>query len=125
VSIKFQSIPNTVFPGGAIIGCSAGFLNVPKIKGSHTAMKSGISFTCLFAWILTRIYSSIHISFIDKILVLKKRCVHKVCLRRKQLSRLLLKELPWICTGRISRSHGYGKNSIDLGIIDRYVVILL
>ncbi|KAK4489105.1 hypothetical protein RD792_004899 [Penstemon davidsonii] len=38
----YQSIPYPVFPGGAIIGCSAGFLNVPKIKGSHTAMKSGI-----------------------------------------------------------------------------------
>lgn len=38
----FQSIPNTAFPGGALIGCSAGFLNVPKIKGSHTAMKSGM-----------------------------------------------------------------------------------
>ena len=38
----FQSIPELVFPGGAIIGCSAGFLNVPKIKGSHTAMKSGM-----------------------------------------------------------------------------------
>ncbi|XP_077227998.1 electron-transfer flavoprotein:ubiquinone oxidoreductase isoform X1 [Tasmannia lanceolata] len=38
----FQSIPNPVFPGGAIIGCSAGFLNVPKIKGTHTAMKSGM-----------------------------------------------------------------------------------
>jgi electron-transferring-flavoprotein dehydrogenase len=37
-----QAIPNTVFPGGAIVGCSAGFLNVPKIKGSHTAMKSGM-----------------------------------------------------------------------------------
>ena len=37
-----QSIPDLVFPGGAIIGCSAGFLNVPKIKGSHTAMKSGM-----------------------------------------------------------------------------------
>jgi electron-transferring-flavoprotein dehydrogenase len=37
-----QSIPNLVFPGGALIGCSAGFLNVPKIKGSHTAMKSGM-----------------------------------------------------------------------------------
>ncbi|PKI46816.1 hypothetical protein CRG98_032813, partial [Punica granatum] len=36
----FQSIPFPVFPGGAIIGCSAGFLNVPKIKGTHTAMKS-------------------------------------------------------------------------------------
>lgn len=39
---EFQSIPYPVFPGGAIIGCSAGFLNVPKIKGSHTAMKSGM-----------------------------------------------------------------------------------
>ncbi|CAD6213249.1 unnamed protein product [Miscanthus lutarioriparius] len=38
----FQSIPYPVFPGGAIIGCSAGFLNVPKIKGAHTAMKSGM-----------------------------------------------------------------------------------
>ncbi|CAM8994695.1 unnamed protein product [Rhodiola kirilowii] len=38
----FQSIPYPIFPGGAIIGCSAGFLNVPKIKGSHTAMKSGM-----------------------------------------------------------------------------------
>lgn len=40
--VKLQSIPYPIFPGGAIIGCSAGFLNVPKIKGSHTAMKSGI-----------------------------------------------------------------------------------
>lgn len=38
----YQSIPKLSFPGGAIIGCSAGFLNVPKIKGSHTAMKSGM-----------------------------------------------------------------------------------
>ncbi|KAL9162408.1 hypothetical protein ABFS82_07G088300 [Erythranthe guttata] len=38
----YQSIPYPVFPGGAIIGCSAGFLNVPKIKGSHTAIKSGM-----------------------------------------------------------------------------------
>ena len=38
----YQSIPKLVFPGGAIIGCSAGFVNVPKIKGSHTAMKSGM-----------------------------------------------------------------------------------
>lgn len=38
----FQSIPKTVFPGGALIGCSAGFVNVPKIKGTHTAMKSGM-----------------------------------------------------------------------------------
>ena len=37
-----QSIPKLTFPGGALIGCSAGFLNVPKIKGTHTAMKSGM-----------------------------------------------------------------------------------
>jgi electron-transferring-flavoprotein dehydrogenase len=37
-----QSIPRLTFPGGALIGCSAGFLNVPKIKGTHTAMKSGM-----------------------------------------------------------------------------------
>ena len=37
-----QSVPELVFPGGALIGCCAGFLNVPKIKGSHTAMKSGM-----------------------------------------------------------------------------------
>jgi electron-transferring-flavoprotein dehydrogenase len=37
-----QSIPKLVFPGGALIGCCAGFLNVPKIKGNHTAMKSGM-----------------------------------------------------------------------------------
>lgn len=38
----FQSIPKLYFPGGALIGDSAGFLNVPRIKGTHTAMKSGI-----------------------------------------------------------------------------------
>ena len=38
----FQSIPKLIFPGGALIGDAAGFLNVPKIKGSHTAMKSGM-----------------------------------------------------------------------------------
>jgi electron-transferring-flavoprotein dehydrogenase len=37
-----QAIPRLDFPGGALIGCTAGFLNVPKIKGSHTAMKSGM-----------------------------------------------------------------------------------
>ena len=37
-----QSIPKLTFPGGLLIGCSAGFLNVPKIKGTHTAMKSGM-----------------------------------------------------------------------------------
>ena len=37
-----QSIPQLDFPGGALVGCAAGFVNVPKIKGSHTAMKSGM-----------------------------------------------------------------------------------
>ncbi|KAF9566664.1 hypothetical protein EC968_003612 [Mortierella alpina] len=38
----FQSIPKLYFPGGALIGCTAGFLNLIKIKGTHTAMKSGM-----------------------------------------------------------------------------------
>jgi len=38
----FQSVPKLVFPGGALIGCSAGFVNVPRIKGSHNAMLSGM-----------------------------------------------------------------------------------
>lgn len=39
----FQSIPRLVFPGGLLVGDTAGFLNTPKIKGTHTAMKSGIT----------------------------------------------------------------------------------
>jgi electron-transferring-flavoprotein dehydrogenase len=38
-----QSIPRLTFPGGVLVGDTAGFLNVPKIKGTHTAMKSGIT----------------------------------------------------------------------------------
>jgi len=37
-----QAVPKLTFPGGMLTGCSAGFLNVPKIKGSHTAMKTGM-----------------------------------------------------------------------------------
>jgi electron-transferring-flavoprotein dehydrogenase len=37
-----QSVPRLCFPGGALIGCAAGFVNVPRIKGSHNAMKSGM-----------------------------------------------------------------------------------
>ena len=37
-----QSVPKLVFPGGALIGCGAGFMNVPRIKGSHNAMKTGM-----------------------------------------------------------------------------------
>jgi electron-transferring-flavoprotein dehydrogenase len=38
----WQSIPRLSFPGGVLMGCAAGFMNVPKIKGTHTAMKSGM-----------------------------------------------------------------------------------
>ena len=38
----WQSVPKLDFPGGVLVGCSAGFVNVPRIKGSHTAMKSGM-----------------------------------------------------------------------------------
>jgi electron-transferring-flavoprotein dehydrogenase len=38
----FQSTPKLAFPGGALIGCSAGFVNLPRIKGSHNAMKTGM-----------------------------------------------------------------------------------
>ncbi|MEN9559619.1 MAG: hypothetical protein RLZZ502_830 [Pseudomonadota bacterium] len=37
-----QSLPKLTFPGGALIGCSAGFVNLPRIKGSHNAMKTGM-----------------------------------------------------------------------------------
>ena len=37
-----QSIPNATFPGGALLGCSAGLVNLPRIKGNHNAMNSGI-----------------------------------------------------------------------------------
>jgi electron-transferring-flavoprotein dehydrogenase len=39
----WQSIPELVFPGGALVGCAAGFMNVPRIKGSHNAILSGIA----------------------------------------------------------------------------------
>jgi len=38
----FQSVPKLVFPGGALVGCAAGFVNVPRIKGSHNAVLTGI-----------------------------------------------------------------------------------
>jgi len=37
-----QSVPRLTFPGGALIGCAAGFVNLPRIKGSHNAMKTGM-----------------------------------------------------------------------------------
>ena len=39
----FQSIPQVAFPGGALLGCSAGLVNLPRIKGNHNAMLSGIA----------------------------------------------------------------------------------
>ena len=38
----WQSVPKLTFPGGVLVGCSAGFMNVPRIKGSHNAMKTGM-----------------------------------------------------------------------------------
>ena len=38
----YQSVPKLTFPGGVLVGCSAGFVNVPRIKGSHNAMKTGM-----------------------------------------------------------------------------------
>jgi len=38
----WQSVPKLTFPGGALVGCAAGFMNVPRIKGSHNAMLSGM-----------------------------------------------------------------------------------
>ena len=38
----YQSVPKLTFPGGVLIGCSAGFVNVPRLKGSHNAMKTGM-----------------------------------------------------------------------------------
>ncbi len=46
----YQALPKLSFPGGVLLGCSAGFLNVPAIKGSHYAMKSGmLAAECFFA----------------------------------------------------------------------------
>src|SRR4030095_3416947 len=39
----WQSGPKLVFPGGALVGCAAGFMNLPRIKGSHNAILSGIA----------------------------------------------------------------------------------
>lgn len=37
-----QSLPKLTFPGGCLVGCSPGFMNVPKVKGTHNAMKSAM-----------------------------------------------------------------------------------
>src|SRR6202007_1159091 len=38
----YQSVPKLTFPGGALVGCAAGFVNVPRIKGVHNAMGTGM-----------------------------------------------------------------------------------
>jgi electron-transferring-flavoprotein dehydrogenase len=50
----YQALPKLAFPGGLIVGCSAGFLNLPKIKGTHTAMKSGMIAAEVAAEAITR-----------------------------------------------------------------------
>lgn len=74
----FQSLPKLTFPGGCLTGDSAGFLNVPKIKGNHTAIKSGIVaaesvFTCLhledtpeYGWECTRYTRNFETSWLHK-----------------------------------------------------------
>uniref|UniRef100_A0A8C9TUC9 Electron transfer flavoprotein-ubiquinone oxidoreductase n=1 Tax=Scleropages formosus TaxID=113540 RepID=A0A8C9TUC9_SCLFO len=55
----FQSVPKLTFPGGVLIGCSPGFMNVPKIKGTHTAMKSGmLAAECIFQTITDENFES-------------------------------------------------------------------
>lgn len=69
----YQSIPKLNFPGGLIVGCSAGFLNVAKIKGSHTAIKSGIiAAECIFKNQNTEINNKIKKSWINKELYLTR-----------------------------------------------------
>lgn len=52
----WQSIPTLAFPGGLLIGCAAGFMDVPRIKGNHTAMKSGmIAAECLYEKLVNQV----------------------------------------------------------------------
>lgn len=56
-----QCIPKLAFPGGCLIGCGPGFMNVPKIKGTHTAQKSGNFFSSQY-WYKLNIYSAIELN---------------------------------------------------------------
>lgn len=51
------------FPGGALVGCAAGFVNVPKIKGSHNAMKTGMLAAEAAVDALLKEESGIHFNF--------------------------------------------------------------
>jgi electron-transferring-flavoprotein dehydrogenase len=61
----YQSVPKLSFPGGALIGCAAGFVNVPRIKGSHNAMLSGMQAAECVADALTEGRSNDEISSYD------------------------------------------------------------
>src|SRR5208282_1814645 len=62
----FQSVPGLSFPGGLVIGDAAGFLNVPKIKGSHTAMKSGmVAAETVFKWLAGDVHADYRSALAD------------------------------------------------------------
>jgi electron-transferring-flavoprotein dehydrogenase len=64
----FQSVPKLTFPGGCLVGCTAGFLNVPKIKGTHTAMKSGmVAAEAIFESLKTIQFNNEPESYADKL----------------------------------------------------------
>lgn len=64
----WQSIPKLTFPGGMLIGCAAGLLNVAKIKGTHTAMKSGmLAAESIFSAILADKNSNEIVSYAENI----------------------------------------------------------
>lgn len=69
----WQSLPHLTFPGGALLGCAAGFLNVPQIKGSHNAMLSGIlAANAIFENDIQSYSTKIHNSWIGKELFLAR-----------------------------------------------------
>ena len=50
-----QSIPKLAFPGGVLVGCSPGFMNVAKIKGTHSAMKSAlVAADCVYDTVMNK-----------------------------------------------------------------------
>ena len=77
----YQAIPKIAFPGGVLVGCDAGFLNVPKVKGTHNAMKSGmLAAESIFSALQGKIYTflrNIHIfSKISKFMCECAKCPH-------------------------------------------------
>lgn len=72
----YQSIPKCAFPGGALIGDTAGFLNVPKIKGTHTAMRSGM-LAAQAAYNALRVNNSGSVFLYDYEIALRKSSIWK------------------------------------------------